>query len=92
MRDFMDINIFKRLEEPEITQKEEVQLLEMMYKHFKVNVNEAITNRLLFDFMHDKLSVHSGDKSIKCYVRCKNGKQVKLFIKNTKKDTYICYM
>ena len=92
MRYFMDINIFKRLEEPEITQKEEIQLLEMMYKHFKVNVNEAITNRLLFDFMHDKLIVHYGDKSIKCYIRNKNGKQVKLFIKNTKKDTYICYM
>ena len=90
MRALMDINRFRHLPEYEPTAKERIQIFEMMYKHLKVNVSEAITNRLLFDF-DNSLNVDLGGKEIVCYTHIKNDKVCKLFVKHTKKDTYVCY-
>ena len=91
MRYLMDINIFRHLPEYKPTEKEKIEILEMMYKHLKVNVSEAVANRLLFDF-DDSLNVDLGNTEIVCYTHIKNDKQCKLFVKHTKKDTYVCYM
>lgn len=91
MRELMNINIFRRLPAYTPTEKERIEIFEMMYKHLKVNVSESIANRLLFDF-DDSLNVDLGNKEIVCYTHIKNNKQCKLFVKHTKKDTYVCYM